>query len=116
MAIDFSRWAKSHQVFTNKYLQDKNGGARRVQLPTLPTDILEWISVARPKVEGIERSFLAAPFWIPIYQDPHNFKVIVGGRQIFKSTATTDFIAHQATAFPGTQVCYVTYNEPNLSG
>ena len=115
MAFNFSTWGKSHQFIANKYLQEKNGGTRRFQLPTLPADILEWIRVARPKVEGIERSFIAAPFWIQIYQDPHNFKVIVGGRQIFKSTATTDFIAHQATAYPGTQVCYVTFDEPSLS-
>lgn len=115
MEFNFSRWGKSHQNLAKKILADKNGGARRVQLPTLPKDILEWIKVARPIVDGKERSFLPAPFWVPIYKDPSDFKMIVGGRQIFKSTATTDFLAHYATAYPGTQVCYVTHDEGSLS-
>lgn len=115
MEFNLSKWGKSHQSYANKYLQDKNGGARRIQLPTLPQDILEWIRVARPKVDGKERTFLSAPFWIPIYRDPSDFKMVIGGRQIYKSTATTDFLAHYATAYPGTQVCYVTYDEKSLS-
>ena len=115
MEFNFSKWGKSNEKIAKTILGDKLGGTRQVKLPTLPEDILEWIDSARPNVEGIKRSFLICPFWIPIYQDTSNFVMVVGGRQIFKSTATTDFIAHQATAFSGRQVCYVTFNEPNLS-
>ncbi len=115
MEFNPSKWGKSHQYKAKKYLQDKFGGARRVNLPTLPQDILEWIKDARPKVDGKERSFLASPFWVPIYQDPSDFKMVIGGRQIYKSTATTDFLAHYSTAYPGTQVCYVTHDEKSLS-
>lgn len=115
MTFNPTRWKKSHDALAKELLKKQGIAYSNNQLPILPKDPLEWIKVARPKVEGIERSFLASPFWIPIYKDPHNFKVVVGGRQIFKSTATTDFIAHQATTNPGTQVCYVTFDEPSLS-
>ena len=93
----------------------KRGIAYSNQLPALPRDPLEWIKVARPQVEGIKRSFIAAPFWVPIYTDPHSFVMILGGRQIYKSTACTDFIAMEATANQCVQICYVTFDEISLS-
>ena len=42
--------------------------------------------------------------------------IIIGGRQIFKSTYTTDILAFESTALPGTQVCYVTFDEISRSG
>jgi len=116
LELNLTKWSRSHQVAANKYLRTKNiAGSLRYQLPSLPKDPLEWIKVARPKVEGINRSFLAAPFWVPLYNDSHNFIVMIGGRQIFKSTASTDFMAYEATTNPGVQVCYVTFDEPSLS-
>jgi len=85
-------------------------------LPTLPTEPLKWIEEARPLVEGRPRSFLVAPFWIDIYRDNNPNKFIIGGRQIFKSTYTTDILAYETTAFPGSQVCYVTFDEISRSG
>jgi hypothetical protein len=85
------------------------------RLETLPSNITEWIDHARPQVEGKKRNFLVAPFWVPIYNDPHDYIMIMGGRQIFKSTACTDFIAAEATVNPGIQICYVTHDENNLS-
>jgi len=76
---------------------------------------MKWIDCARPQVEGKERNFLIAPFWIPIYNDLHDYIMVIGGRQIFKSTACTDFIAAESTVNSGIQVCYVTHDEKNLS-
>jgi len=76
---------------------------------------MDWIKSARPKVENNEREFLTCPFWIPIYEDPHNYQMVMGGRQIYKSTACTDFIANAVTTQPGIQVCYVTYDQESLS-
>jgi len=116
METNPAKWSKSHQILAKNYLK-KIGliGSRAVNLPELPKNILDWIKAARPQVEGIKRSFLAAPFWIPIYEDPHNFTMVIGGRQIFKSTYCTDCIAFEATSNPGIQVCYVSFDEPNLS-
>lgn len=89
---------------------------QRVTLPTLPKDPIQWINEARPFVEGRPRSFLVAPFWEHIYKDPQNNKFIIGGRQIFKSTYTTDILAHESTSQPNVQVCYVTFDDINKSG
>ena len=111
MQFNPDKWSKSHKSFAQRYLIHNTTSF----LPVLPKDLLEWIKVARPQVDGRERSFLVAPFWVPIYKDTHNFVMIIGGRQIFKSTACTDFIAAEATANPGVQVCYVTHDERNLA-
>ena len=84
-----------------------------VTLPTLPTDPLQWIAKARPFVEGSERLIL--PFWRDIYNDPHNNKMIVGGRQIFKSTYTTDILGCESTSQQNKQLVYVTYDDVNKS-
>ena len=89
---------------------------QKIQLPTLPTDPIEWIKEARPLVEGRPRTFLVAPFWEHIYKDPQNNKFIIGGRQIFKSTYTTDILAQEATSKQNVQVCYVTFDDINKSG
>lgn len=108
-----TRWKRSHDALAKELL--KKMGISSNPLPILPKVPLEWIKTARPKVEGITRSFLAAPFWVPIYKDPHSFIMILGGRQIYKSTACTDFIAMEATANQGVQVCYVTFDDTSLS-
>jgi len=80
----------------------------------LPTDILEWIPKVRPLVEGKQRMIL--PFWRDIYNDHHNNKMIVAGRQVFKSTYCTDILACEATSAINSQILYCTYDDINLSG
>ena len=87
-----------------------------VDLPKLDIDPMNWIEQARPLVEGRPRTFLVAPFWIPIYRDNQPNKFVIGGRQIFKSTYTTDVLAQETTSMAGTQVCYVTFDEISRSG
>ena len=85
-------------------------------LAVLNKDPIKWIEESRPFVEGRPRNFLVAPFWIDIYRDNQPNKFIMGGRQIYKSTYTTDVLAHETTSLPGTQVCYVTFDEISRSG
>ena len=106
---NFTRWGASHKIIAQKYFEQNQ------KLVSLPSNIMEWIDYARPQVEGKERNFLIAPFWIPIYNDPHDHIMIIGGRQIFKSTACTDFIAAAVTSESGIQVCYVTHSQGSLS-
>lgn len=85
-------------------------------LITPPSNPLEWIEKVRPIVEGKARTFLASPFWREIYLDNYHSKIIVGGRQIFKSTYITDILACEATSAPGIQVGYVTFDQSSLNG
>jgi len=114
MVCDPTKWCRSHHNAVRDYLKS-NIKSLKNNLPQLPRDPLKWIEAARPMVEGKKRSFLVAPFWVQIYTDPHNFQMIIGGRQIYKSTACTDFIAHEATANSSVQVCYVTHDDDSLS-
>lgn len=113
-------WAREHDRLAKKELAEiekvlaKKAGSKNM-LPQLPKEYLEWISQARPIVEGRPRDFLAAPFWEEIYNDDYSFKMIVGGRQIYKSTYITDILACEATSLLGTQVCYVTFDQGSLN-
>jgi len=109
MSSNFTKWGVSHKKIALQYLK------KNQKLVSLPEKILDWISVARPQVEGKNRNFLATPFWIPIYEDQIDYQMIIGGRQIFKSTACTDFIAAEATTHSGIQVCYITHDQGSLS-
>jgi hypothetical protein len=108
MTYNFTKWGKSHERLAKCYLL-KNSEEK-----SLPTGIMDWTKI-RPIVENRKRSFRTCPYWVPIYTDPHNYQMIMGGRQIFKSTACTDFLAHAATTQSGIQVCYVTYDQESLS-
>ena len=99
-----------NKKFENYYTEET------VELPDLPRHPLKWIEEARPKVEGRPRNFLVAPFWEDIYNDFNNNKMIIGGRQIFKSTYTTDILAYESTTRNNAQVCYVTFDDINKAG
>jgi len=87
---------------------------RKEDLPKVPDDILDWIKEVRPKAEGKHRVIM--PPWRDIYNDTFNNKFILGGRQIFKSTYTTDVLAFEATSKRNAQLVYVTYDDINKAG
>jgi len=107
-----TKWGKSHDKIRKSLFPEPDTQT----FPNLPTEIILWINTARPLVEGKTRTFLTIPFWLHIYLDTHNSKMIIGGRQIYKSTYITDVLAFEATSAPGIQVGYVTYDQPNLTG
>jgi len=96
------------------YNKHKKFFEAKEELPNVPNDILDWIRDIRPKAEG--RSRVIMPPWRDIYNDPSYNKFIVGGRQIFKSTYTTDVLAFEATSMRNAQLVYCTYDEPNKAG
>ena len=108
-----TKWGREHVRLAEKIYSEHQKNTRK--LPQLPTNLIEWVRIARPIVEGKQRNFLTCPFWVPIYQDTHGYQMVIGGRQIYKSTACTDFIAAEATSHDGIQVCYVTHDDRNLS-
>ncbi len=87
---------------------------KKEELPQVPDDILDWIKQVRPKAEGKNRVIM--PPWRDIYNDNFNNKFILGGRQIFKSTYTTDVLAFEATSKRNAQLVYVTYDDINKAG
>lgn len=107
-------WQRGHSEIARKIWKkekrlDKKSGLDDLQ--KLSTNYIEWIEQARPIVEGRPRSFLSVPFWKEIYKDDYSFKMIIGGRQIFKSTYITDILACEATSVSGVQVGYVTFSQ-----
>lgn len=112
-----NHWKAGHMKIAKDAINKiKENQAKSSSLPILPSNPLEWIEKARPIVEGKTRTFLIAPFWRDIYLDNYHSKIIVGGRQIFKSTYISDILACEATSTPGIQVGYVTFNQSNLTG
>lgn len=89
----------------------KKSFVKKVELPVVPSDILDWIRDVRPKAEG--RTRVIMPPWRDIYNDQSYDKFILGGRQIFKSTYTTDVLAFEATSMKGAQLVYCTYDDVN---
>ena len=112
-----NQWKTGHRKIAKDAINKiKKSRVKRSSLPILPSNTLEWIEKARPIVEGKTRTFLIAPFWRDIYLDNYHSKIIVGGRQIFKSTYISDILACEATSTPGIQVGYVTFNQSSLTG
>jgi hypothetical protein len=107
---------KHNKLARNTFTQLKKKTGNFVDSIALPTNPLEWIEKARPVVEGKKRTFYNAPFWRDIYLDNHHSKIIIGGRQIYKSTYISDILACEATSTPGIQTGYVTFNQYNLTG
>ena len=107
--IEHNSLAKRELAKIRQFVLSKDLGKN--SLPELPTNLVQWVKQARPIVEGKKRSFVAVPFWEEIYLDNYPFKMIVGGRQTFKSTYVTDLLACEATSMPGSQVGYVTFSQ-----
>ena len=84
-------------------------------LPPVSPDILEFIQKSKPVSEGNLRDLETVPFWTEIYKDDYPFKMIVGGRQIYKSTYVTDILTHEAITRPGAQLGYVTFKMSSLA-
>jgi hypothetical protein len=112
-------WQRGHREIARKMLAKEKKLDEKLGLsnglPQLPTNLLEWIEKARPIVEGRPRSFLPFPFWKEIYGDEYSFKMIIGGRQIFKSTYITDVLVSEATSVHGGQGCYVTFSQQSMT-
>lgn len=89
---------------------------KKVELPKLPKDLLKWIEEARPFIGNERQSFLAFPMWPDVYRDNNPLKMIVGGRQIAKSTYITNILGFETTAFAGTEAIFVTYDDISKSG
>ena len=80
-----------------------------------PKDFVTWSLEVRPIVEGNKRSFLICPFWEEIYKDLSSQIIVIGGRQIFKSTYCSDRLAYLTSTRDNCQAVYVGPDEHNLS-
>jgi hypothetical protein len=109
---EHNRLARKEFNNIKKILEQKNIAASLPKFSSIP---LEWIAQARPTVEGVTRNFLAFPYWEEIYKDSFHSKIVIGGRQIFKSTYLTDMIALEATTNQNAQICYVTFSRESCT-
>lgn len=95
-------------------LEDAFSGLHVNALPDYSKmQLADWSTKVRRKVEGKNRAFLL-PMWKKIYEDYIGFQMIVGGRQIFKSTAFGDMLGHLGTSKRGSTGIYVTHDDLSL--
>lgn len=88
---------------------------KRFDSKDFPKDFVKWSLSVRQIVEGKDRSFLICPFWEKIYKDSSSQIIVIGGRQIFKSTYCSDRLAYLTSTRDNCQVVYVCPDEQNLS-
>jgi hypothetical protein len=79
----------------------------------LTKDFTSWCLAHRTKIEGNTREFIL-PMWRKICDDTIGFKMLVGGRQIYKSTYFGDRLAFYATTKPHSTGIYVTRDDLSL--
>lgn len=91
-------------------------GNQDEELPELPKNLLQWLRVARPEIDGKPYSFQAFPFWLDIYENLAHKIMLMAARQTFKSTLFANLLAFIATTKPGSTIIYVTFDEISLSG
>lgn len=96
----------SSNIEVYPYLFDELNLTSLLAPELLPKNIMDWIEKARPNIGSRPQNFYTAPFWIPVYEDNHPSKVIVNGRQTYKSTYGTNKIAHTVTSREGVEVTY----------
>lgn len=77
-------------------------------------NVWDWIQKYRPNVGGDQRNFDLIPFWKEFYLDPHNRKGALCGRQVYKSTAATDYLAYTATTGSFRNAMYVIHDPTSM--
>lgn len=77
-------------------------------------NVWDWIQKYRPNVGGDKRNFDLIPFWKEFYLDPHSRKGALCGRQVYKSTASTDLIGYVTTSGPMKSALYVVHDPTSL--
>ena len=110
LKINLNPWIRN-QIMIEKLLYSSTAPSELVELPE---NIFEWMKVARPKVAGRERSLRIAPFWRQIYADTSTKLMVLGGRQIYKSTYATDVLANAVTSHSFSQAAYITFSDKSL--
>jgi len=78
-------------------------------------NLVQWTERARPVVDGLPRDITFTPFWEDIYYDNANRMLILAARQVFKTTASTDILAHLLTTKKSKELFYLVDNETRLS-
>lgn len=77
-------------------------------------NVWEWVQKYRSNVGGVARNFDLIPFWKLFYLDPHMAKGALCGRQVYKSTAATDFLSHVSTSGSFRNAMYVIHDPTAL--
>lgn len=77
-------------------------------------DVWDFATKCRKYVGDLERNFDLIPFWKLFYLDPHIAKGALCGRQVYKSTAATDFLSYISTSGPFRNAMYVIHDPTAL--
>lgn len=67
------------------------------ELPTLPTDRMQWEYTCRPLIKGEPNRLKYLPMLVDVVKDKHPFKFLLWGRQWGKTTMLASDLAYYAT-------------------
>jgi len=88
-------------------------------LPILPDyrgmNLVDWTLKARPIVNGLKRNITYTKFWEDIYYDNITRLLILAARQVWKTTAATDFAIWYITTKFAKEIAYIVDTEARLS-
>ena len=77
-------------------------------------NVWEWVQKYRSVVGAIQRNFNLIPFWEEFYKDKHMAKGAICGRQVYKSTTSTDLLAYVSTTGQFRNAMYVIHDPTSL--
>jgi len=86
------------------------------EVQDFPNDIISWLPIGRPKIDGKPYNLDPYPFWGEIYEDPHDRIMVMAARQVFKSTWLANVLAFNATTKPESVTIYCTHDGISLRG
>ena len=106
---------RTHEFYLNQVRRHLGKAAQTTTVNSLQADnVWEWVQKYRPNVGGEVRNFNLIPFWKEFYLDPHMAKGALCGRQVYKSTTATDYLAYVPTTGSFKAAGYVIHDPDSL--
>lgn len=88
---------RREQLAIEKLVNIKSQQELENELPTLPTDRIQWEYYCRPLIKGEPNRLRYLPPFIDVVEDKHPFKFLLWGRQWGKTTMLASDLAYAAT-------------------
>jgi len=88
---------RREQISIERLINTKTRAELEAELPTLPTDRIQWEYYCRKTIKGEPNRLKYLPMLIDVVEDKHPFKFLLWGRQLGKTTMIASDLAYAAT-------------------